>query len=226
MIGQKFQNFFWRFFWHFWVKNYIFWPFSIFIGLQEKSVFYKSDSEFRSGYFELSLRSVAWKIADFKIFLKNFLGTFGVKNHVFGHFSIFLGLQEKSVFYKSDSEFCSGHFELSWRSVAWKIAENELAVFRLGISGPILTRLTAQYVIFNAKKWTWSGEYCPNIYNYWVNTPLSIENSRRIKIWKICSGAFSKISTDLRTYRIHRHTQIRECMYLNIGSLEFKNFNS
>ena len=51
------------------------------------------------------------KMADFKIF-SIFFGIFGVKNHVFCHFSIFLGNQEKSVENKSGLEFCCGYFKL------------------------------------------------------------------------------------------------------------------
>ena len=55
-------------------------------------------------------------MADFKIFL-DFFGIFGVKNHILAILQ-FLRQPEKSVENKSGLDFCGGHFELSWRSVA------------------------------------------------------------------------------------------------------------
>ena len=68
------------------VGSEIVWPLFNFLGHQEKSVEDKRSSEFCCGHFELSWMSKTWKMADFKK-MSLFWSIFGVKNHVFCHFS-------------------------------------------------------------------------------------------------------------------------------------------
>ena len=87
----------------------------------------KSCFEFYCGYFELSWRSVArkWLISKFFDFSWIWLGQPDYEYFgwlcLFCHFSIFLGNQKKSIATESCLEFYCGHFELSKRSVDWKI---------------------------------------------------------------------------------------------------------
>jgi hypothetical protein len=50
-----------------------------------------------------------------------FFVIFCFKKHVFGHFWIFLGRNQKNVFSKPFAQFYHGHFKLSPRSLPWKM---------------------------------------------------------------------------------------------------------
>ena len=111
---------------HFGVKNHVlpFFKFSRQLGKKFKN---KSCKELYCNHFELSSRTVAWKIADWKFFA--FLGIFRYKTTFLPFFN-FLRQPGRSVERKNCKEFLCSDFELLWISAAWKRADfKKISIF-------------------------------------------------------------------------------------------------